>query len=564
MTSPLRGAEIDACVHRITLTRIDPDLAVRTPPSVEMKRRRREADAHRNAVLERLAATHPAAVAARGYEHTAELLDEGCELILQPRLADLDTARRVCAVQAFVRVGRDGARHVYAPLIIKNHEVSESASTRHLEEGSLEQLSPIEIVIREGLGLRSTPTVRRDGLLLGGALRILGAFDHADPGSRGGVIDRGSRLWWLHLAPPNNPKFNLSAYDELYAQRERVLTELDAWERSGGELPTSPYWHRECVTCEFAQHCAGELEANDDVSLTRFTSFEQQRALHAEGVHRRIDLARLDARRALSVRAWPANSPELERTTEGRLSRSIDKLDELIYRARASVRSSSMRIVDTTQMGCPTADVEVDVDMESYDDVTYLWGATVSLRRPVEGLMPGHVSFVEWGTLDASSEARLFGEFWTWFDGVRQRCHDQGRTFAAYCFWAQAEDGAMNRAAASADGAPELLEALEEFRSHRPSEWIDLHDLAKQQIQPDGPLGLKQLASAAGFRWRDVNPSGEASMQWYEVATSDDPQAPASRQRILDYNEDDCRATRALREWLNGPAQSLAHRDDQL
>ena len=43
----------------ITLTRIDPDLAVRTPPSVEMKRRRREADAHRNAVLERLAVLDP-------------------------------------------------------------------------------------------------------------------------------------------------------------------------------------------------------------------------------------------------------------------------------------------------------------------------------------------------------------------------------------------------------------------------------------------------------------------------------------------------------------------------
>jgi predicted RecB family nuclease len=53
-------------------------------------------------------------------------------------------------------------------------------------------------------------------------------------------------------------------------------------------------------------------------------------------------------------------------------------------------------------------------------------------------------------------------------------------------------------------------------------------------------------------------------MLWYEVAVSDTDDAVQSRQRLLEYNEDDCRATRALREWLNGPAKSLPHRDDPL
>jgi len=47
-------------------------------------------------------------------------------------------------------------------------------------------------------------------------------------------------------------------------------------------------------------------------------------------------------------------------------------------------------------MGCPTADVEVDVDMESYDDATYLWGANVTLNAPVDGLVEGYTTFVEW------------------------------------------------------------------------------------------------------------------------------------------------------------------------
>ena len=103
---------------------------------------------------------------------------------------------------------------------------------------------------------------------------------------------------------------------------------------------------------------------------------------------------------------------------------------------------------------------------------------------------------------------------------------------------------------------------LEAFRRSSPPQWVDLHHTVKTQIQTEGPTGLKLLATQAGFQWRDANPSGEASMLWYEVAASDGPAAEASKRRILEYNEDDCRATRALRHWLNGPARLLAHRDD--
>jgi predicted RecB family nuclease len=216
-------------------------------------------------------------------------------------------------------------------------------------------------------------------------------------------------------------------------------------------------------------------------------------------------------------------------------------------------------------MGCPTADVEVDVDMESYDDVTYLWGANVTLNTPVDGAVEGYTTFVEWGALTSEAEAQNFARFWWWLSDLRERCGAQGLTFAAYCFWAQAEDGAMNRSVLTPVNAGPTKHDLVEFRQLSPSAWIDLHDLAKEQIQTEGPLGLKQLAASAGFEWRDENPSGEASMLWYEVATRGDGiEALVSRQRILDYNEDDCRATKSLRDWLNGAAKSLAHRDDPL
>ena len=565
MSSPLRGAEIDVCIHRVALSRAEPTYASRTRTTPEMERRRREAENHRRSVTETLRYLHPDAVVASGREHTAELVRSGVELIIEPRLSDL-SARRSTSVQAFVRVGRVDDHFSYAPLVIKNHEVTEAGATRYLIEGTLERLLPSEVVRHEGLGLRTTPTVRRDGLLLASATRVLEAFGAADSSSRGALVDRNARLWWLELNAPTYPRFNLTAYDALYGERLAVLEALDEWFEVGGEFPTSPYWHRECLTCEFKQHCEAELEAVDDVSLTRFTSIGQQEALRSAGVHTRAQLARLDpvsAQHAKSLVSLPASAHE-DFDREVRLSRSFDKLDELIYRARAHVRGTSLRILEPSLMGCPTADVEIDVDMESYDDATYLWGASVSVHRDVEGVASGHYAFVTWEELTREEESRIFAEFWSWFADIRHRCLEQKRTVAAYCFWAQAEDGAMNRAVQSPVDTGPTSQDLVDFRSATPSQWIDLHELARRQIQTDGPLGLKQLAASAGFEWRDVNPSGEASMTWYEVARHGESreEAQISRQRILDYNEDDCRATKALRDWLNGPATTLAQRDD--
>lgn len=52
---------------------------------------------------------------------------------------------------------------------------------------------------------------------------------------------------------------------------------------------------------------------------------------------------------------------------------------------------------------------------------------------------------------------------------------------------------------------------------------------------------IKTIAKYLGFHWRDTSPSGAASIEWYHrwIETGDQ----AIKQRILDYNEDDCLAT---------------------
>jgi len=555
---------VQACVHRVALSRGAPFDYVVPPLTVEMARRRESAREHRRSTFEELRRLHPEARTPTNASETTALMEEGAELIFLPRLANDDEGWRSASVHVLVRVGRVDDSFTYAPVLIKNHEVVEPASTRRTLEGTLTGLRPSEAEFHEGVGTRPGLSMTRSGLSLAHATRVLGVLGHADPSARAGIVDRQRRLWWFELAGASYPRFNLATYDGLYQERLDVLVAHDQWAADVGPFPTAPYWHRDCPDCPYSQYCEEQLEKLDDVSLVRFTTIDQQLALREHGLQTRAQLARLDPILARRARNKAINPLEPHRPEE-LLGRTIDKLDDLIYRARVHERGASLRIVAVDNTGCPTADVEVDVDMESYDDATYLWGAYVSVNQPVEGVSEGYRAFVDWDTLTHDAEAANFASFWTWLRELRQRCHESGRTFAAYCFWAQAEDGAMNRAVDPPLAGGPTADELKTFRHNSPPEWIDLHEQAKRQIQTEGPLGLKQLAVSAGFRWRDPTPSGEASILWYELATRDSsPEAFASRTRLLEYNEDDCRATKALRDWLNGPARALAHRDDPL
>lgn len=63
---------------------------------------------------------------------------------------------------------------------------------------------------------------------------------------------------------------------------------------------------------------------------------------------------------------------------------------------------------------------------------------------------------------------------------------------------------------------------------------------------------IKTLAKHLGFAWRDTDPSGAASIEWFHrwVESGD----PAIKQRILEYNEDDCRATGVLLDGIRSLA----------
>jgi uncharacterized protein len=79
---------------------------------------------------------------------------------------------------------------------------------------------------------------------------------------------------------------------------------------------------------------------------------------------------------------------------------------------------------------------------------------------------------------------------------------------------------------------------------------IDLYSdfVLKGTDWPLGSYGIKAIAQHLGFNWRDETPSGALSIQWYNdfLSTGDE----SYLNRVLEYNEDDCKATMVVKDYL--------------
>jgi len=86
---------------------------------------------------------------------------------------------------------------------------------------------------------------------------------------------------------------------------------------------------------------------------------------------------------------------------------------------------------------------------------------------------------------------------------------------------------------------------------------IDLYSIVSKKTEwPTNDHSIKTLASYLGFKWRDDNPSGAESVEWYHQWV--DTKSDKIKRRILEYNEDDCIAMRVLLEGI----RNLSVRND--
>jgi predicted RecB family nuclease len=548
------------CAFRTVLEHDLVDPVVRSGRPDDTRRRRADAaSVHRLAVKATLLELHgDRALDARGdVERTLRaLVTPGLDVVVDPALPPDPVTRRHGSPSVLI-AEPNGGSIAWRPVDVHNHFLTAQGSGE-FRASSLAAPTVAAADRNDGRRLRKGGAWRRDVLRLAHhhrRLESLGATGAARP--IGGIVDRSATLWWLALDEALDDRgAPLAQYDARFAERVALLEATEARARDASlPRPGAPWWHRECEECPFATTCHGTLSAVDDVSLVRFTSAPDQAVLRDLGVATRRSLAALDldlVARGAATRDEPSDADEPMAVSVGRRLKDADRL---VRRARVEVAGSLLRAVDAAALDARRADVEIDFDMESYSNATYLWGTLVTVRSPTPGVASGYRAFAEWGELTELAEGALFAAFYAWLRATVRAARDAGRTVGLYCFWEHAERAQMQRAMGSGAGGLPTRDELHDVLLDR---MVDLHAVVTTQIQTAGPAGLKVVAGAAGFRWRDDAPSGEASMGWYEEARGADPvRADAAMRRILAYNEDDCSATRALRDWLEGAARDL-------
>jgi predicted RecB family nuclease len=372
----------------------------------------------------------------------------------------------------------------------------------------------------------------------------------------GGVVglDADCVVWTdLAAAPGNEPgRSPLDTYDRRFADR---LAVADA-ARTGAPALAQASRITECRRCPWWPVCEADLRRVDDVSLV--VRGEDALRLRGRGITTVRALAALDPRRGLPapVDTAPADTAP-EDTGLG------TDLREAVALARAW-RSDVPLVRRVARPDVPRGAVEVDVDMESLgEDGAYLWG--VLLSGADVGLPHGYRGFATWDPVPTRDEARSFAAFWTWLSDVRARAEERGLSFRAYCYNEQAENRWLRGSVERFAGEPGMP-AAEEVEAFIASDaWIDLFPAVSESFLCPHGKGLKRVAPSAGFGWRDPEAGGENSMRWYRraVGLDGDEPDPAMRERLLVYNEDDVRATHALRTWMTSDAVlAVPHLDD--
>lgn len=187
----------------------------------------------------------------------------------------------------------------------------------------------------------------------------------------------------------------------------------------------------------------------------------------------------------------------------------------------------------------PTSDRELffDIEVDPLRDLTYLHG--IVERREGDNSTEKFVAFfTDEETQDAEREAFAQSVAYLTADPT-----------ATIWYYSKYERTIYRKLQAR---YPDVCSAEDIENLFDPTRAVDLYYdvVVKATEWPTNDHSIKTLARYLGFDWRDNNPSGAASIEWFDqwVKTRD----PAVKARILEYNEDDCRATRVLLDGIRG------------
>jgi len=286
---------------------------------------------------------------------------------------------------------------------------------------------------------------------------------------------------------------------------------------------TRPAYASACKLCHWYSACLRRMKAADDLTLIPELGRSKRDAM---------------ASRLSTIHELAASEPAAFVRGKATVFRGIGPETLFKFQRRARLLDDpDGRPYLKEPLVLPQAELEIffDIEVDPMRDICYLHGFIE--RHGGDNRSERYIPFfADAPTPDA--EARAFAAAWRYLEGV-------GAGIIYY--YSKYERTLWRRLR---ERYPDVCSEAEIEKLFAPARAIDLYyDIVLPKTEwPVRDYSIKTLAKYLGFSWRDTEPSGAASIEWYHrwVQSGD----PAIRQRILEYNEDDCRATRVLLDGL--------------
>jgi predicted RecB family nuclease len=213
----------------------------------------------------------------------------------------------------------------------------------------------------------------------------------------------------------------------------------------------------------------------------------------------------------------------------------------------------------------PEFDIEIDIDLENSQeaireagledsigrDAVYLYGFGVHERYKNPDWMTSSFGYFDDYADTDEAEFNVLSQMWQFLQEQVKIAEAQGKSVGIFHYSTHERTWWRNftERHASKPGSP-TRQSVEDFMAKY---FVDLLPLAKELAFPATGYSIKALAPFAGFNWRVDDAGGGNSIVYYQTATSRE-NTELDRSTAIgwlrSYNEDDVRATMAVRQYL--------------
>jgi predicted RecB family nuclease len=304
----------------------------------------------------------------------------------------------------------------------------------------------------------------------------------------------------------------------LWADYEECLNSARAIvDRSNQTIPA--YSSGVCKNCVWYTACVKELEKADDLTLIPELGRAKRDAMIGH---------------VASIKAFAASDPATFIVGKKTVFSGIGPatLEKLHARARLiAANDAKPYLREAVVFPVSSRELFFDIEVDPMRDVCYLHGFVERLDGDT-----AKERFVSFFAEDLTDEAEEQAFAYSW------RFMQEARPCAIY-YYSKYERTIYRKLRQK---YPRICTEDDIESLFDPAQAVDLYfDVVLKATEwPTRDYSIKTLAKYLGFSWRDPHPSGAASIEWFDrwIHTRE----PSVRQKILDYNEDDCRATRVL------------------